>query len=81
MARVFINDIKFSDYHSASIGGFFIDQPTLVCQEINVNAMPFDPALSTSVRQQLQDALVIKFNETYAGVLPTIIASDIEYLV
>lgn len=81
MPRILINRIDLIDFHLASVEGCYNDPNTGLYGAISLPGISYDITSSTSVRQQLQDGIVAKFNADYATTYPPVIASDIEYLV
>lgn len=80
MAKLFITGFGAHTTNTLRVIGFYTDTTTGQYETIDLAGLVFDPNIATSVRQQLQDNLVPEFNQTFAGRIPAIIASDIEYV-
>lgn len=80
MAKLFVTGFSPDGKGAVTCIGFYHDSTTDTYANITMNNIIYNPAISTSVRQQIQDSLATKFNESYAGQFPAVIASDIEYV-
>lgn len=82
MARLVITNFVAGGYGAIGCHGFY--QNGMLYQIVGIDGIAYDPTISTSVRAQVLDNVVAKFNESKSTfnlqTEPDIIASDIEVM-
>ena len=85
MARLFVTGFEGVSTGVMSVKVTFDDPIAQGYQHFEIPNVPYNPASSTSVRQQIQDSLVPLVNarmfEVSMDQYATLIASDIEYVI
>lgn len=81
MARMFITGFRPNSQFAIGLTGFYHDVASGAYSGVDIDNIPYDPTLSTTVRQQVLDSMVPYMNQRLIDMNITaapLIASDIE---